>query len=59
MGKSQHPKPALYECYTGTNANVCSVCQYKLMVLHTNAHNYKQRVAIILDPIEHTESFVE
>ena len=29
------------------------------MVLHTNAHNYKQQVAIILNPIEHTESFVE
>ena len=29
------------------------------MVLHTNAHNYEQRVAIILNPIERTESPVE
>ena len=43
----------------GTNASVCSVCRYKLMVLRTNARNYKQRVAIILNPIEHTESFIE
>ena len=35
------------------------VFRYKLMVLHMNASNYKQRVAIILNPIEHTESFVE
>ena len=31
-----------------TDVNVCSVCQYKLMVLHTKAHNHKQQVAIIL-----------
>ena len=37
--------------------SVCSVCQYKLMVLHTNAHNYKQRVAIILNPIRRRSDY--
>ena len=42
----------------GTNASVCSVCQYKLMMLHTK-HNNKQRIVIILNPTEDMESFVE
>ena len=28
------------------------------MVLHTNAHNHKQRITIILNPIERTEFFI-